>query len=246
MNSEEARLILNSARPGGKDDSDPAVAEALVLARRDGEFNAWLEETRAFDARLGALVRGTQPPAWLLDHILAGASIEGGPRRHRALWIAGAIAAAVIFAGVFAWKFAAPREAGFEQMRSYAANYIGEEWDHSFTLDESDFKKISTWLDRHPSLSHMDVSRQLAESATYGCKVIDWRRHKLSLVCFNVDGLSAEVHVIATPKKGLKNPPGPQPVYAKAGGFNSASWTRGDTVYVALTQASQGELASLL
>ncbi len=246
MTPEEAKLILNAARPGGKDDDDPAVAGALSVAHRDPELTSWLAGVRDFDARLGTILRGHEAPPWLLEHILAGSSVECRTRRHRSVVI-GAIAAAVTLLLSFAtWKIIAPTQPRFGEMRNFVAEFVGDKWDHSFTLDQSDFQKINAWLDHHPGMSRMDVSEQLAKSSAYGCKVIDWEHRKITLVCFDVEGMGAIVHVLATPKAGLKNVPGPKPVYAEAGGFNTASWTRGDTVYVALTQASQGELASLL
>ncbi|MEO8354027.1 MAG: hypothetical protein ABI680_20045 [Chthoniobacteraceae bacterium] len=246
MTSEEAKLILNAARPSGKDDDDPVVAGALSVVHRDPELTSWLAQTRDFDGRLSTILRGHEAPPWLLEHILAGSSLESRARRNRSVVIGAIAAALALLLSIATWRMVAPTQPRFGEMRNFVAEFVGDKWDHSFTLDQSDFQKINTWLAHHPGMSKMEVSQQLAKSSAYGCKVIDWEHRKISLVCFDVEGMGAIVHVLATPKAGLKNVPGPEPVYAEAGGFNSASWTKGDTVYVALTQASKGELASLL
>ena len=46
MNNQEAKLILQAYRPGGRDTFDPLFAEALEQARRDPELQKWFAERK--------------------------------------------------------------------------------------------------------------------------------------------------------------------------------------------------------
>ena len=91
MTEQEARLILQSYRPGGEDKDDPQFAEALREAERNPELARWLAEEQAFDCAMAAQLASApgalwfenpdsrpgraafrQPHPWSLAAILAG------------------------------------------------------------------------------------------------------------------------------------------------------------------------------
>jgi hypothetical protein len=71
MNRDEAKLILQAYRPGDKDAGDPYFAEALALAQKDPELNAWFAEQQAFDARIIGGLHQVRVPSRLKAEILA-------------------------------------------------------------------------------------------------------------------------------------------------------------------------------
>src|SRR6188474_2437223 len=96
MNIEEAKLILQCRRPGGRDDHDPAVSEALAIVREDAEAAESLRGEETLDAAIGERLRSVEPPADLLRKILVGGKVTK-PKRwwQRAAWLAVAAVFAV-------------------------------------------------------------------------------------------------------------------------------------------------------
>ena len=75
MTREEAQEILLLHRDGRSVEGDAEMAEALRMAASDAELGKWLEEQRAFHARVAGEFSGIEPPAGLKARILAG--VEG-------------------------------------------------------------------------------------------------------------------------------------------------------------------------
>jgi hypothetical protein len=71
MNRDEAKLILQSYRPGGQDAADPHFAEALALAKTDPELAAWFAAEQKFDACVSGGLQQVRVPAELKKEILA-------------------------------------------------------------------------------------------------------------------------------------------------------------------------------
>ena len=79
MNRDEAKLILQSYRPGGRDAGDPYFAPALALAKQDAELAAWFAEQQAFDARISGALQQLRVPSRLKAEILAAAETKESP-----------------------------------------------------------------------------------------------------------------------------------------------------------------------
>ena len=72
MTTQEAKLILQSYRPGGGvPAADPFFAVALEMAQSNKELQEWFSEQRNFDASMIRALRSEVPPAWLRETILA-------------------------------------------------------------------------------------------------------------------------------------------------------------------------------
>src|ERR1700761_3236826 len=71
MTRDEAKLILQSYRPGGQDAGDPQFAEALALAKTDPELAAWFAGQQRFDANVSVGLQQVRVPARLKAEILA-------------------------------------------------------------------------------------------------------------------------------------------------------------------------------
>src|SRR5271168_992124 len=72
MNNQEAKLILQAYRPGGRDASDPLFAEALEQARRDPELQKWFIEEQALDSQIQSKLRpAVAVPRHLKSNLLA-------------------------------------------------------------------------------------------------------------------------------------------------------------------------------
>src|ERR1700709_177578 len=73
--NNELRLHLSARRPGGQDDADPAIADALARASADPQLAAWVEAERKSDASVASKLREVRPPPGLRETILAGARV---------------------------------------------------------------------------------------------------------------------------------------------------------------------------
>src|SRR5262245_27195155 len=62
MTIRDAKEILLLYRPGRGDESDPQIAEALDLARREPELQRWLEENSAFHEAMAGRLKSLPVP----------------------------------------------------------------------------------------------------------------------------------------------------------------------------------------
>ena len=252
MNQTQAMFILGACPPGPWPTDDAQVAEALAFAESDPELQAWLVETRTFDAAMAGRLRSIEPPADLLDSILAGrrATPAPVPRRRRTTRTVLALAAtiALLIAVPAAWMSFSPKTDA-AALRKDAATFLSEKWEHDFDYPESSFPKIQEWAAQQSFHARLDAPAALANSRTYGCKVFKWRGHTATLVCFVPEGQSQVVHIISVDRSALPTDgtasPG-QPQLAKAGEWNTASWHQGARSYVALTQLTPETLSHIV
>lgn len=98
MNNDEARFLLCAYRPGGRDASDPALAEALAQAERDPALRTWFAREQAFDTVVAEKLQAIAPPADLRTAILAGARAGQAERAwwQRPQWLALAASVALL------------------------------------------------------------------------------------------------------------------------------------------------------
>ena len=116
MNRDEARILLESTRPGGQDAADPRVAEALRLAEADPELARLLESQRAFDGSMAAGVRSIPVPAHLKASLLAPRRIVR-PHFWQDWRTASAAAAAIVLLLAAGFWFLQHDAAGFAEFR---------------------------------------------------------------------------------------------------------------------------------
>lgn len=249
MTREEARYLLAGRRPGGADDADPRMAEALREAARDPELEAWSRREHALDQSMTAALRGVRTPDGLRERILAGQRTVAFPRRGwgwTATWFAAAAAVVIgafIVAGV--GQVRASRSAPV-RVAAELGRFIDHEWDHAFDLPERDFGKVRDWLAARQDSVVLKVPERLSCSPTYGCKVFTWRGAQATLVCFLPQETGEVVHVVSLPGTALPEVTSELPRFAATGSWNSATWRTGDRVYVALTTADRAALARAL
>src|SRR6188768_3424401 len=85
----DPRLYLSARRPGGQDDADPAMADAIAQSGNDPQLAAWAEAEKRQDAALTLKLRAVQPPPGLRERILAGSQVRRSGAREwfeRRVW----------------------------------------------------------------------------------------------------------------------------------------------------------------
>lgn len=245
-------FILGACPPGPWPTDDTEVAEALTFAESDPELQAWLAETRTFDAAMAARLRSIEPPADLLDSILAGRRATPAPVQPRR-WpmrtvLAWAATIALLVAVPAVWIILSPKTDA-AALRRDAAIFLSEKWQHDFDYPESSFPKIQEWAAQQSFRIRLEAPAGLANSRTYGCKVFKWHGHTATLVCFVPEGQAQVVHIISVDRSALPTDGSTSPdqrQLAKAGEWSTATWHQGGRSYVALTQLAPETLSQIL
>src|SRR4051794_30952542 len=70
MNVDEAKLLLETLRPGQTESEDPRVAEALAFARENVVLNEWLTAQRRLDQDMVSQLNSIPVPPALRSQLL--------------------------------------------------------------------------------------------------------------------------------------------------------------------------------
>jgi uncharacterized membrane protein YbaN (DUF454 family) len=246
MNNQEAKLILQAYRCGGEDASDPLFAEALEQARRDPELQKWFAEEKALDAHIQASLQTAIPiPRELKSNLLALRKIN----RPAPWWwfqpMKFAVAAAVLLLlGLIAFLLLPQEPTQLASFRETMARYSLQQQGH-VAYESHDLAKIQQWLQDQGMETNFDLPAILPGKSTQGCRVVEWHGRKATMLCFVLDdGEHMDLFVMdRTNLPGLSANSATQ--FANAGGLMTATWVRGDKVYL-LTSEDKELLQKLL
>ena len=247
MNSLEAKFILEACRAGELDASDPKIAEALEAMESDPELAQWFAASQECDRAVITKLKAVPVPADLVERIRAGKSVTdpGANRWPRRQWLALA-ALVVVMAALAAVMVPRSGPADLATFRNDMADFMDRRWDHTFDLSDPEFAKVKQWLESRSDSIQIDLPLTLAASRTIGCKTFDWRGNTASLICFMPKNAGTVVHIFVVNRSVLTDAPGEEPQPTKLTNWNSAIWSRGDKVYLALTTAEPDKLAGCL
>lgn len=247
MDSFEARFILETCRAGELDASDPKIAEALQAMESDPELARWFAATQELDRAIVTQLRAVPVPEDLLARIRAGGSAAAPDSSRWSLrrWLALAAGAAGM-ALPLALILTRARAGDLATFRNDMADFMDRRWDRTFDRADPEFATLKAWLESRRDVVQLDVPPTLAASRTLGCKAFSWHGNKTVLICFSPKGAGAIVHVLILPRGALVDPPGEAPQLVKLPNWNSAVWSRGDKVYLALTTAEPDKLTDCL
>jgi hypothetical protein len=228
MNLEEAKLIVQCRRPGGQDDRDVAISEALTLVRNDQTASERMRQEEALDAMIGERLRSMDPPGDLLRKILVGRSVTR--RRHwwqRPVWLAAAAAVAVGVPVALNHLpdtpqggpvFAAISLADFRAASTQRLN------DGPRVRPLPTYEEVKAHLAEHSRARSVPVPDNLchAPGGTVGCEIFEWRGREVTLICFNA-GKAGTVHLFTVDASALEDGPG-GPIYQPSNGWQTRAW----------------------
>lgn len=231
MTREEAREILAAYREGTEDASDPLMAEALALARKDAALGAWLKESLAFDRQVRGALRQAAAPADLRERILAGAKIIRptpwwNPRlSHRQM----AAAAAVLFVCALGVLWASQRAPSFPEFRQ---EIMSQSWGPTphVEMGATTVKDVRAYLAANQLPADFVLPSALAEMQVRGCTVVQWRGHRVPVLCFNSDG--KHLHLVVTERALFPDAPSNSPDLEHWDSWRTASWSKDRHSYV--------------
>ncbi len=245
MTREEAQFILQAYRPNSEDAHDPQFADALVLARQDPVLGRWFADEQAMDAAFAAKLRALPPPSDLKAQLLlARATIRHRSWWRQPVWLAVAASVALLL-GLAGWRVrfdsGDTRLAEFQGAMATAALDMSNHVD-AFGMDAPALKQ---WLTEHQGHPDFVLPPKLAEHGVMGCKIVEWRGHRVTLLCLKFDGGHADIFVAnAADLPGVAL--GDAPRFAVEGAFTTATWQRDGKIYHLAGNFSSDQLRNLL
>lgn len=257
MTTSEAKFILTAVRAGQSDSSDPVVAEALRLAALDPELGEWLDRSTALDAVVSGKLREIVPPADLESSILAGLKVSRQPasrrpasrrppsRRPLAYFLVAA--AALVMIGLVIYSVlpvspqtssGSPARESLAEFRSVMLREIGELKELDYHSDDP--QDVSAWLDEHGATPVLEIPASADGHALVGCKVIHWKGHRVSLVCFSRPGAGGPpgLHLLSIPAEAIKTFDETSASRHVENDWTTTSWREGGFIHVL---AARGE-----
>ena len=245
MNREEAKFILRAYRVDGQDAHDPQFREALAMLNHDRELARWFAREQALDSRIAARFRSFPVPSELKSQLLAARKLAPPPRRWwMPAWISAAAVVALGTALGTLW-LTTMGSRRFDQFRNAMAQAALER-EHHVSVMNLDLAKARQWLAEHGGRLEFPLPAGLRDQPKVGCRIVEWRGCKVSLLCFQLNGgKHVDLFVIAeTDLPGLLRLSTPQ--FATQGDLTTASWRQEGYLYVMAGQGSKADLERLL
>jgi len=278
MTPEEAKFILAALSPeppagaARNPETAPEIAEALSLLDHDPALQEWYERSRAFDRLVAERLREIEPPPGLEASLLAGLRLSTPPRRQRArpylILLAGAglaAAAAVALAllpwprsgvptpvdapGLAATSDSLPATATLEEFRSEILGILAELQGLSHV--SGDPLDVAAWLADRGAPFEGEIPAVAGEHRLAGCAVLEWRGHRLSLVCFHLPGEEGPpgLHLVTIDAEALRPFHSGEETAAfeeRTGAWTTAAWRSEGKVQLAIAKGSRPDLHRLI
>jgi len=194
MDKETARMLLESYRP--QDHADPMFTDALAEAARDPELGVWFAEQQRFDALMGQKFREVPVPAEVKVRVLADAR-AALPVAPRARWPLALAAAAVLAAGLLAWRNFAPVSPG-RALAHQAISFTQEMPALQFVCFDAGV--VAQWVNEQPGVSNvaLKLRKPAAElsMSMIGSSVVDWNGQPVVMVCLQNGKRMAMLYIL--------------------------------------------------
>jgi hypothetical protein len=256
--TDECRLYLSARRPCGKDDADPAIAEALQRASQDPALAAWVDEQARTDRCLAQKLCGVPAPAGLRERILAGGKVSRPGLNawfERRVWrsfrnselLAAAAIVLLLGVAVVMQYFRGPDEPKTWQEAGVREVAAIEQAGGVDPLDRvvSDLPEIRKWLASQVCPAPSTLPVQVQQLPIIGCAKRAWRGQMLSVVCFNLKP-GRQVHLVTVERKLVPaEPPVDTVLYAEVSGYQTASWSSGAVSMMLAGKVERADLERL-
>lgn len=245
MDEQEVRLVLQAYRPGTEDETDSFFAEALRASATNPELARWWAEEQAFDRAIATQLDSVPAPFGLKTRLLAQAAGPATSRGSRWLiGLAGVAALLFLLAQVTSfWRNATP---AVDPVPGYSSEMVSfVKLPPPLEMESAELGSIKDWLAQKETLP-VDVPSRLAALHPVGCRVLSYRGHDVTLICFHREngGLAHLFVVDRAALPGLKS--GAAPFFNQEGEWTTASWAEGDRVYMIAAQGDRAAVQSYL
>jgi anti-sigma factor RsiW len=245
MEKDRVQSILSVYRPGDQDEADPFFAEAKAELARDPELARWFEEEQAFDRAISEKLADLVAPFGLKTRILASARPVATRQWSWTARLSLAAAALILLAQIIGlWHTQSQKTRTLAHYQQEMVSFI--KLDPPLEVESHDLAKMQTWLGRENAPSQMNLPPRLAALQPVGCRVLWFRDHKVTLLCFQRGGDNLE-HLFVIDRAALpKLKPGAKPVFTGEGDWMTASWVQEDHAYMLVTRGDRDTLLRYL
>ena len=245
MEKDRVQSILSVYRPGDQDEADPFFAEAKAELARDPELARWFEQEQAFDRAISEKLADLVAPFGLKTRILASATPVATRQWSWTARLSLAAAALILLAQIVGlWHTQSQKTRTLAHYQQEMVSFI--KLDPPLEVESHDLAKMQTWLGQENAPSRMNLPPRLAALQPVGCRVLWFRDHKVTLLCFQRGGDNL-AHLFVIDRAALpKLKPGAKPVFAGEGEWMTASWAKEDHAYMLVTRGDRDTLLRYL
>lgn len=236
MNQDEIRKILAIYRP--EDAPDPMLAQAMEEAARDPALSAWFSKEQEFDRQFSEAFHSAAIPPGLKTRILATTEAAHSQRLRRSRAIGWTVAAiAVAFVLFSSWHGPFTPASSLGDFRSEMISFI--KLAPPLELESASLQRIQCWLDTSGAPASVSIPPRLEALEPVGCRVLSFRGHKVSLICFRRGGPQL-VHLIVIDDATLSGlPSAGSRTFTKEGEWMTAAWREGERSYLLAAQGDR-------
>lgn len=222
MTKEEVKRVLSAYRPGGQDRSDPQFAEALEETRRDEELARWFAQEQDFDSAIAKHLDSLPAPFGLKTRILANATPATVTRWRWAPSLAAIAAALFLLAQIISvWRsFAGPHSGSLSDYQKEMMSFV--ELQPPLEMESLTIKPIEQWLvNRKAPLG--EIPPGVAAVETMGCRILSFRSHPVSLICFCHGKTVAHLFLVDRAALPMLKP-NAEPIFRQERDWTTVSW----------------------
>ena len=245
MEKDRVQSILSVYRPGDQDEADLFFAEAKAELARNPELARWFEEEQAFDRAISEKLADLVAPFGLKTRILASARPVATRQWSWTARLSLAAAALILLAQIIGlWHTQSQKTRTLAHYQQEMVSFI--KLDPPLEVESHDLAKMQTWLGQENAPSQMNLPPRLAALQPVGCRVLWFRDHKVTLLCFQRGGDNL-AHLFVIDRAALpKLKPGAKPAFAGEGEWMTASWATEDHAYMLVTRGDHDTLLRYL
>jgi len=246
MTEQEARLILQSYRPGTEDRADPQFAEALRAAQQTPELAQWLETEQRFDRAVAVKLAELPEPLGLKTRILALQPRTPVSSSWSLATILAAIAAVLFLCAQVVSLIRGSGSTDSASVTNYAREMVSfVQLPPPLEMMSDDMDAIRSWMNENRT-PPINVPANLSALQPVGCRLLSFRGHDVSLICFKREG-NRLAHLFTVDRAALPQMrAGKPPVFSAAGEWTTASWVEGNRVYLIAVQGDEEAVKSYL
>ncbi|MGI8955814.1 MAG: hypothetical protein ACR2II_02725, partial [Chthoniobacterales bacterium] len=141
------------------------------------------------------------------------------------------------------WRRASPTTASLSGYAGEMVSFV--QLPPPLEMESNDLGSIKDWLAKNNRLTP-EVPVSLAALQPAGCRILSYREHKVTLVCFHREN-GGLAHLFVVDRSALPMvKPGDAPSFVQAGKWTTAIWAEGDRAYMIVVQGDEAAVRGYL
>jgi hypothetical protein len=243
VTKDEIRKILLAYRSGEMEEE--FFAEAMKEMQNYPDLARWFAEEQEFDRAFAGGIAAANVPAGLKTRILSQTRTT---KFYRPVWprrIALAAAAIIVLAVLFSsWRGLFVPNVSLADYRGEMVSFI--KLTPPLELESANLERIQHWLGEREAPIAAGTPLGLAKLEPVGCRVLFFRGHKVTLICFR-RGPAKLVHLFVVDRSALpKLPAATAPQFRQEGEWMTAGWHDSNHAYLLGVQGDRALLEHYL